>query len=89
MIECQKEKYGWEFIFLGANIDAAAVGAKMGIDRDHSVEFTNDGIGQRTNYEAMSDAISYVRTCAKPLGVSWKDKVERDQKRRKGFFGRK
>ena len=83
MIEHQKTHYGWEFIFLGANIDAAAVGARMGIDADHSVEFTNDGIGQRVNYEAMSEAISYVRECAAPLRANWKASIEEDRKHRK------
>ena len=82
MIERQKKLYGWEFIFLGANIDAAAVGARIGIDDDHSVEFTNDGIGQRVNYEAMSEAISHVRACAKPLDAGWKAKIINDRKHR-------
>ena len=82
MIERQKERYGWEFLFLGANIDAAAVGARMGIDHDHSVEFKNDGIGQRVNYEAMSDAISYMRACSAPLRPTWKDKILKDRNRK-------
>lgn len=83
MIERQKTRYGWEFIFLGANIDAAAVGARMGIDNDHAVEFTNDGTGQRVNYEAMSEAITHVRRCAAPLGGAWKRSVEEDHRSRK------
>lgn len=83
MIERQKKRYGWEFIFLGANIDAAAVGARMGIDSDHAAEFTNDGIGQRVNYEAMSEAITHVRRCAMPLGAAWKRSVEADHRRKR------
>ena len=83
MIERQKSRYGWEFIFLGANIDAAAVGARMGIDRDHSAEFTNDGAGQRANYKAISEAISHVRSCDMPLGAGWKRSVEEDHKRKR------
>lgn len=82
MIERQKEKYGWEFLFLGANIDSAQVGAQIGIDRDHTVDYYSDGVGTRLNYEAMSDAISHVRTCAGPLNPSWKEKIENDRKRR-------
>ena len=83
MIGHQKRNYGWEFIFLGANIDAAEVGARMGIDHDHSVEFTTDSIGQRVNYEAMSEAISHVRACGAPLRANWKASIEKDRKTRK------
>jgi len=83
MIERQKSKYGWEFLFLGANIDAANVGARMGIDRDHSAEFTNDSAGTRVNYEAMSEVVSFVRNCAKPIGAAWKKGIEKDHKRRR------
>ena len=77
MIERQKEKYGWEFLFLGANIDSAAMGAKIGIDRDFTVNYTNDGEGARMNFDVMSAAISQVRCpSAAPLGKSWKKKIE-------------
>ena len=89
MIERQKEKYGWEFIFLGANIDAAAVGAKMGISEDRSVQFTNDEAGVKLNYAAMSDAISYMRTSSKPLGNEWRKNIDADRKKRRSWFGRK
>ena len=89
MIEHEKKKYGWEFIFLGANIDAAAVGARMGISEDRSVQFTNDGAGIKMNYAAMSDAISHMRTSSKPLGNKWRKNIDEDQKKRHGWFGRK
>ncbi|MBQ2663843.1 MAG: VWA domain-containing protein [Clostridia bacterium] len=89
MIEHEKEKYGWEFIFLGANIDAAAVGARMGISEDRSVQFTNDETGVKMNYAAMSDAISYMRTSSKPLNNKWRKAIDEDQKKRKRLFGRK
>lgn len=77
MIERQKEKYGWEFLFLGANIDSAAMGAKIGIDRDFTVDYTNDGEGARLNYEVMSEAISQVRCLsAAPLSKNWKQRIE-------------
>ena len=82
MIEREKEKYGWEFIFLGANIDAAAVGARMGISEDRSVQFTNDEAGVKMNYAAMSDAISYMRTSSKPLNNKWRKAIDEDQKKR-------
>ena len=58
MVERQKEQYGWEFIFLGANMDAVKVAARMGIDADRSSSYVNDGIGIRKNYEAVSMAMS-------------------------------
>ncbi len=83
MIERQKEKYGWEFLFLGANIDAAAEGAKIGIDRDFTVDFHNDTLGTQINYEAMSKAISYARSCSAPLSAGWKKDIDADRKRKK------
>ena len=58
MITRQKERFGWEFIFLGANMDAVKVAARMGIDADRSSSYVNDGIGIRKNYEAVSMAMS-------------------------------
>ena len=82
MIERQKEKYGWEFLFLGANIDAAAMGAKIGIDRDFTVDYKSDGIGTALNYEVMSEAISQVRAAA-PLNRGWKKRIEERFKKEK------
>lgn len=89
MIERQKEKYGWEFLFLGANIDSAAEGAKIGIDRDFTVDYCNDSQGTRTNYDAMSQAISYARNCEAPMSAEWKRDIDEDRKRRKKWFTRK
>ena len=76
MIERQKEKYGWEFLFLGANIDSAEMGAKIGIDRDFTVDYKSDGVGTALNYEVMSEVISRGRTAAAPLGRGWKKRIE-------------
>ena len=57
MIKRQQEKYGWEFIFLGANIDAAEVAGRIGIRADRSARFHNDTIGIALNYEAVSEAL--------------------------------
>ena len=75
MIERQKGKYGWEFLFLSANIDSAQMGAKIGIDLDFTVDYTNDGEGARLNYEVMSAAITQARCCA-PINKSWKKRIE-------------
>lgn len=82
MIERQKRRFGWEFIFLGANIDAGAVGERMGISRDHSAEYYNDSQGAALNYEVMSEAISAVRCCKAPLSANWKNRIDEDMKNR-------
>ena len=83
MIERQQEKYGWEFIFLGANIDAAKEAARFGIGADRAVRYQSDSFGTALNYEVMSEAVSSVRACpAAPLAASWKDRIEADFKRR-------
>ena len=77
MVRRQKEKYGWEFLFLGANIDAVETAAHFGIGRDRAVNYHNDARGQAVNYAAVSAAVSRVRSCA-PLDESWKDDIEAD-----------
>ena len=64
MIERQKEKYHWEFLFLGANIDAVQVAGRFGIKASRAVRYEHDEIGTRLNYEVMSDAVSYARCAA-------------------------
>ena len=62
MIEKQKEKYGWEFIFLGANIDAAREAERFGIHRSRAVRYENDHRGTQINYRVMSDVVSRARS---------------------------
>ena len=82
MIERQKEKYGWEFLFLGANIDAAKEAARFGIDADRAANYHADHVGTGIIYETVSEAICQVRQCAAPLSADWKQKVESDYKKR-------
>ena len=58
MIERQKAKYGWEFLFLGANIDAGREAEKIGIARNRSVTYENDSKGVELNFKAVGKAIS-------------------------------
>ena len=81
MLERQKEKYGWEFIFLGANIDAAKEAARFGISADRAVRYQSDGVGTALNFEVIDETVSCMRACA-PLGVSWKERIEEDFKKR-------
>lgn len=84
MIERQKEKYGWEFLFLGANIDAAAEAGKFGIDEDMSANYNCDSVGTALNFEVIGEAISSVRACGAPLSSDWKRKIDADFKKRGG-----
>lgn len=82
MIERQKIKYGWEFLFLGANIDAVETAGNFGIDADRAVNYHSDSEGTALNYEVLSEAICSVR-CSKPLGREWKKRIDEDYQRRK------
>lgn len=62
LIEHEKEAYGWEFIFMGANIDAVAEAGRFGIHPSRAVNFVNDSAGQRLNYETMSNIVGCART---------------------------
>jgi len=81
MIEHEKEKYGWEFIFLGANIDAAAEAARFGISADFSVNYHADHLGTAVLYDAVSEAVSDVRA-ARPMSSGWRRKADADFKKR-------
>ena len=77
MIERQKARFGWEFLFLGANIDAVDTAARLGIDADRAANFHCDARGTQLNYEAVSDAMSAMR-CAAPLSARWKERIDSD-----------
>ena len=80
MIEAHKEK-GWEFLFLGANIDAVATAARFGIARDRAVRYCADGAGTQLNYQAVDAAITSFRE-ARPLAANWKQAIEQDYQTR-------
>jgi len=82
MIERQKEKYGWEFIFLGANIDAVEVADRFGIGVDRAANYHADGVGTQLNYEVVSEAISNFRE-KRSIDVDWKKNIDKDYKSRK------
>lgn len=84
MIERQKERYGWEILFLGANIDAAAEAKRFGIDESMAANYHCDEVGTVLNYEVISEAITSVRTSAAPLSADWKKKIDADYKKRGG-----
>jgi len=81
MIEQQKEKYGWEFLFLGANIDAAREAARFGISADRAANYHADEIGTGVIYEAVSETVCDFRA-SRPMAASWKKKIDADFKKR-------
>ena len=87
MVE-QKKELGWEFIFIGANIDAVETAKHFGIDRDHAVDYCCDSRGTAMNYAAMSKAVSAARMGAPVAACCWKEDLEADHKARGKRRGR-
>lgn len=81
MIEHQKEKYDWEFLFLGANIDAVNTAAGFGITEDRAVTYRPDSEGTRMNFDAVSEVASCLRY-QRPIQSGWKDKIEKHMKKK-------
>lgn len=81
MIAMQKRKFNWEFIFLGANIDAVATAKKFGVEEEFAVEYHADAEGTQLNYQVLSEAVASFRT-GKSLDRNWKKDIEKDYKSR-------
>ena len=81
MIE-QRKECGWEFLFVGANIDAVETAASFGIGKNRAVDYCADSEGTEVYYDCITEAISAVR-CCEPLSDDWSEKIEADFKRRK------
>ena len=86
MIEHKKEKYNWEFIFLGANIDAVDVANRFGIAKNRAQSFHNDSAGIALNYESVSETVLDYRAAPPKASLSdnWSEKIEKDYKKRSG-----
>ena len=82
MIEKEKEKYGWEFIFIGANIDAVETAKRFGIGSDRAVNYHADSKGTQVLYETVSDAVCNMRACA-PMAANWSENINADYNSRK------
>lgn len=80
-IERQKSKYGWEFIFLGANIDAVETAEKFGIKADRAQNYHADSEGVELNFHVMSEAVVAFRECA-AMPEDWNEEIQRDYKKR-------
>ena len=83
MVEKKQKENGWEFLFLGANIDAVETAAHYGIDRHHSVTFESDSEGTMLNYAAVSKAVGSIRE-SRCLADDWADDIKNRKKSKKG-----
>lgn len=81
LVEHEKEKYGWEFLFLGANMDAISAAGRMGIGADRAVRYEHDSVGTALNFKVVSEAVCSMR-CDAPLEENWKAEIDRDYHRR-------
>ena len=94
LIKRQQEKYNWEFLFLGANIDAIEVAGNMGISRDRAANYNCDEVGTALNYQVLEAAVTRVRKCKAAdmamtfAGGAWKADIDRDYEKRGKKNGR-
>lgn len=88
LIQSQQEKYHWEFLFLGANIDAIKVAGSMGIKQDRAANYNCDGVGTALNYRVIDEAVTRIRECKVSdmetifVGGAWKEDIDRDFEKR-------
>ena len=82
MVEPQKEKYGWEFLFIGANIDSVETAKRFGIGADRAVNYHADKEGTAVVYDTVSETVCRMRSDA-PIGASWSQRINDDFKNRK------
>ena len=94
LIEEQKKRSDWEFLFLGANIDAVQEAARFGINANRAVEYTCDSVGTQKNFSALGKTVACFRAaptaaCGSAISDDWKEEIEEDHKSRgKGRRGK-
>ena len=82
MVQRQKAKYGWEFLFLAANIDAVETAKRYGIDRNRAVNYQADGQGTDVLYDAVSDVVSNLRS-KRCIQENWSASIQMDNRRKR------
>ena len=80
-VVAKMQKYGWEFLFLGANIDAAKEAARFGIDADRAADYHADSVGTEVIYEAVCETVRDFRA-SRPMAAAWKKRIDEDFKKR-------
>ncbi len=85
MILRQKEKYNWEFLFLGANMDAVETARRYGIDEDRATNYCSDSEGTELEYNVVSRTITRMRGAAGRVGREWKEELEEDHRKRGSY----
>ncbi len=80
MIKKEKEKYGWEFLFIGANIDAVETAKHYGIGADRAVDYRADKEGTSVVYDTVSRTVGHMRSAA-PISADWSKEIKKDYKR--------
>ena len=80
-IERQKEKYGWEFVFLGANIDAIETAGRFGISADRAQNYHSDSEGVELIFRIMSEVVAEYRECSE-ISKGWNNEIQKDYKKR-------
>ncbi len=88
-VKRQQEKYGWEFLFLGANIDAIATAAGIGIRADRAVDTFSDADGISSQWDSVSHFVMSSRCCSTAPGSEWKQEIEEDLRKRRKKQGAK
>ncbi len=81
MVKHEQEKYGWEFLFLGANMDAIAAARRFGIREDRAVRYACDSAGTRLNYEVVGETVACFRA-KKEIAADWSAPIKADYKKR-------
>lgn len=81
LIERQKKDYGWEFVFLGANIDAVETAGRFGISPDRAQNFHADSEGVELNFRVMSEVVTTIRECS-AMPERWNEEIQKDYQKR-------
>ena len=82
MVERQKKKYGWEFLFIGANIDSVETARHFGIGADRAVNYHADSVGTAVLFDTVAEAACEMRA-SRPVSAGWSDRIQEDYKSRK------
>lgn len=90
MIKKEQEEYGWEFIFIGANIDAVQEAKRFGIRKERAVNYVHDEMGTEAVYRSVNKAVCAMRMAAPSFAAkamdscNWKEDIAMDYQKRSG-----